>query len=130
VKELFLKIIDVYEDQAEDFRHIHINHGQGLEEIIDKLRQQHLLEYRLRQYTFHSIPSQQTTRTNRCQDFTLTKKGGDKIIRTTNKLMADYHLKTGEDTEGAITDAKYAFDRGALRETLEEDMTKDAQKKT
>lgn len=131
VKELFLKIIDVYEDQAEDFRHIHINHGQGLEEIIDKLRNSICLNTDFdNTLSTRFLAIKLLENDKQMQDFTLTKKGGDKIIRTTNKLMADYHLKTGEDTEGAITDAKYAFVRGALRETLEEDMTKDAQKKT
>jgi ferrous iron transport protein B len=39
ITDLFQKVIDVYEDDDRDIRHVHINYGQEIESSIRKIQE-------------------------------------------------------------------------------------------
>lgn len=136
IDRLFDKIIEVYEGRDTKTRHIHVNHGNELEQYIKKLRTElyehgfsdtlstrflsiKLLEndHQLEQYTTEHDPDGSVLKMrNRLAD-EFKKSSGRRLI---DKEISKGHQMTVEtehqDIESAITDAKYAFVRGALAE--------------
>lgn len=136
IDKLFDKIIEVYEGRDTKTRHIHVNHGNELEQYIKKLRTElyehgfsdtlstrflsiKLLEndHQLEQYTTEHDPDGSVLKMrNRLAD-EFKKSSGRRLI---DKEISKGHQMTVEaehqDIESAITDAKYAFVRGALAE--------------
>ena len=136
IDRLFDKIIEVYEGRDTKTRHIHVNHGNELEQYIKKLRTElyehgfsdtlstrflsiKLLEndHQLEQYTTEHDPDGSVLKMrNRLAD-EFKKSSGRRLI---DKDISKGHQMTVEaehqDIESAITDAKYAFVRGALAE--------------
>ncbi len=136
IDRLFDKIIEVYEGRDTKTRHIHVNHGNELEQYIKKLRTElyehgfsdtlstrflsiKLLEndHQLEQYTSEHDPDGSVLKMrNRLAD-EFKKSSGRRLI---DKEISKGHQMTVEaehqDIESAITDAKYAFVRGALAE--------------
>lgn len=118
LKELFDRIIRVYEERDPIVRHIHINYGEEIEKSIRVI--QHLLKkntevkhkYSTRflsiklleddKHTEHLLSSQPT--------FTEIKKAADKEKARLEQLFGDH-------SETLIADAKYGFIAGALKET-------------
>jgi ferrous iron transport protein B len=117
------KIIDVFEDREPVVRHIHINYGKAIEKAIQEI--QKLIKT---PDNYHII----NTVSPRFIAIKLLEK--DKEIETllvhlSNseevRKMVDYrinkialHLK--KDTSTLVTEAKYGFIRGALKETYHE----------
>ena len=143
IDKLFDTIIKVYEggqlSEASGYRHIHVNHGRELERCIRRLRTElyehgfsdslstrflaiKLLENdrELERYTAERDPdnSVMKMRDRIAEEF--KKESGRKLI---DKNVSKGHQVTVEeeqqDIESAITDAKYAFIRGALAECYE-----------
>ena len=120
--DLFNKLIDVYEDKEPIVRHIHINYGDLIENAIKKI-QPHLrvqsgdLKNRM---SPRYIAVRALEKDNQLMDF-LSKKEiyKDLIVEIENQINK-IEKRTGEDTETLITDAKFGFVAGALKETLEE----------
>ncbi|RLD77209.1 MAG: ferrous iron transport protein B, partial [Bacteroidetes bacterium] len=132
IKELFDKIIEAYEDKAPSLRHIHINYGKGVEKSIEAIQSQirvkeneHLIDKLSSRFLAikllendHDAHSQIGHYENRHQIFETYKKRSSKI-----KAL----LK--EDPETVLTDARYGFIAGALKETFREGVI-DRRKKT
>jgi ferrous iron transport protein B len=130
VDELFDKVIEVYEDREPDVRHIHINYGQEIEkaihgiqdevwkspEVTDKLSSRYVAIKLLE--TDKTMLSQLET----CPNYTQIKNMADEAIQLLEK-------EYGESSETIITDAKYGFIDGALKETFREVKRKDRRKK-
>ena len=133
---LFDKIIEVFEGRDQKTRHIHVNHGRELERHIKQLRTElyehgfsdslstrflaiKLLENdkQLEQYAQERDPdgSVLTMRNHIADEY--KKNSGRRLV---DKDISKGHQVTVEsehqDIESAITDAKYAFIRGALAE--------------
>lgn len=120
VEELFRKVMDVYEEKDPIVRHIHINYGPLIERSIRNIQEQ-----------IWKNP----TITNRMSSRFLSVKllEGDKTIRKSLKIFPNYEeikhvAKEGikaieaeynESSETILTDSKYGFISGALRETME-----------
>lgn len=136
IDRLFDKIIEVYEGRDTKTRHIHVNHGNELEQYIKKLRTElyehgfsdtlstrflsiKLLEndHQLEQYTTEHDPDGSVLKMRNCLADEFKKSSGRRLI---DKDISKGHQMTVEaehqDIESAITDAKYAFVRGALAE--------------
>lgn len=119
IKELFEKIIDVYEDRDPIVRHIHINYGPAIEEVIFSiqplLRENSELSdmFSTRYLTIKLLENDKTTLEliRNCPNYLQIKKVLDSGIK---KLEEEYHDKSGN----VITDAKYGFIAGALNETF------------
>lgn len=130
LKDLFNKVIDVYEEKDPSVRHIHINYGETIEFCIKNLQ---------------DLIWKNPSLTNRISSRFLAVKllEGDKTIRKSLKEFANYEeIKStskkhrrflekeyDEDPETVLTDAKYGFIDGALRETLDRKKQKKSKRK-
>jgi len=121
VDELFNKLIEVYEDRDPSVRHIHINYGSLIEgalkniqdaiwknpQITDKLSSRYI-----------AVKLLETDKT------TLSKleklSNFEQIKSLTERTIVDLEKEYGERSETIITDAKYGFIDGALKETYQE----------
>lgn len=136
IDKLFDKIIEVFEGQDNKTRHIHVNHGKELERCIKKLRTElyehgfsdslstrflsiKLLEndHQLEQYTNERDPDGSVMKMRDEIASVFKKNSGRRLV---DKDISKGHQVSVEDEqqdiESAITDAKYAFIRGAMAE--------------
>lgn len=121
IEELLTKVIRVYENQDETMRHIHINYGHVLENSIHNVQQKIRIQGN---YFITDIIS------SRFLSIKLLEKDADassrilpcinhhQIINTVREEIRKVEDDLQEDTESLITDAKYGFIEGALKETL------------
>ena len=121
IKNLFAKLIDVYEDRDPVVRHVHINYGTLIEQSIRDI-----------QDTIWKNPSLTDRISSRFIAIKLLEQ--DKPIRQPLKELKNYtQIKQlveknirfledeyGESSDTILTDAKYGFISGALRETYRE----------
>jgi ferrous iron transport protein B len=119
IRDLFDKVINLYSDKDRTYRHIHINYGDEVEESIFKIQQ----PIKLNNDITAKISS-------RFLAIKLLEKDND-AIATIEKCKNSFDIQTevdkqvrrlesllGDDTETIITDCRYGFISGALRETL------------
>lgn len=123
LNELFDTIINVYTDHDKTLRHIHINYGHDVESAICTLQQ-----YLRRPVNFEAIDNYST----RFLSIKLLDKDrevrklieklpqGAEILDVADKEIKRLEKHLNEDSETIITDAKYAFIAGALKETFRE----------
>ena len=139
IGSLFDKIIEVFEGRDSRTRHIHVNHGSELERYISQLRTElyehgfsdslstrflsiKLLENdkQFEQYTNQRDPDGSVLKMRDQIAERFKKEIGRRLV---DKDISKGHQVTVEeehqDIESAITDAKYAFVRGALAECYE-----------
>jgi ferrous iron transport protein B len=121
VRELFDRIIKVYEEEDPVVRHIHIHYGYVLEKGIDLLG--------------HSLQREADIPRNLSKRYLAIKllEGDSEVKQEVKRLPAGEHILTEkdlyakgvekflqEDCETAFTDARYGFISGALLETFRE----------
>ncbi|MDR3654088.1 MAG: ferrous iron transport protein B [Paludibacter sp.] len=121
VDELFDKLIDVYEDRDSSVRHIHINYGSQIEtaikEIQDVIWKNPTITDKLSS-RYVAIKLLETDKSTLAQ---LEKFNNYEQIKTIAKqTIARLEKEYGERSETIITDAKYGFIDGALKETYKE----------
>ncbi|HRY98860.1 MAG TPA: ferrous iron transport protein B [Bacteroidales bacterium] len=120
IEELFRKIIEVYEDKEPSLRHIHINYGKNIEQGIEAVQEL------LRHPHNHAITDKVSSRFLAIK--LLEKDEGamermeeagnrEAILARTQREIRRIEEDLGEDTETLITDAKYGFIAGALKQT-------------
>lgn len=119
IRELFQKVIDVYEDNDPDIRHIHINYGQDLESAIDELQKIIKADKSIIDSAAPRYYALKLIEKDGAVDEFLSEKDSYANIRK----IADIRIKKleslhREDTETLITDARYGFISGALKETF------------
>ncbi len=121
VNELFDKVISVYNDKEPDIRHIHINYGNMIEGAIKKL-QDVINECKNTDLTHKVAPrylaikileedEKELQRIEQCNN-------AEDIKRTGKEQSAKIEDCRNDSVETVITDAKYGFIEGALKETL------------
>ena len=136
IDRLFDKIIEVFEGRDDKTRHIHVNHGTDLERCIRRLRTElyehgfsdslstrflaiKLLENdrQLEQYAAERDPDGSV--------LAMRNQIAEEYKKTSGRRLVDKDISKGhqvtveaehQDIESAITDAKYAFVRGARAE--------------
>ena len=120
VKELFHKVIEVYEaTEGADahFRHIHIKHGHeiehGVAEIQDHLKKEHGLRER---YSTRYLAIKLLENDKEVEQLVRTFPDADEILKHRDEAAKRVKEETKEDSETAIMDAKYGFIHGALAE--------------
>lgn len=120
VKELFHKVIEVYEaTEGADahFRHIHIKHGHeiehGIAEIQDHLKKEHGLRER---YSTRYLAIKLLENDKEVEQLVRTFPDADEILEHRDEAAKRVKEETKEDSETAIMDAKYGFIHGALAE--------------
>lgn len=118
VENLFDKIIEVYEDRDPAVRHIHINYGQNIESAISQV-QQYIKENKNITDRFSSrYLALKLLESDRFSLDIIREAGNhDKIIEICDVEIKKLETEYNEKVENIITDAKYGFISGALRET-------------
>ncbi|HOP04374.1 MAG TPA: ferrous iron transport protein B [Tenuifilaceae bacterium] len=123
INQLFDTVINVYTDKDKTLRHIHINYGEQIERAIEAIQ----------------VPIKKSENTNinvhyssRYLAIKLLEKDkqAHRILSSTNNYKEISEISTqqikkledsyNEDSETLITDAKYGFVAGALKETYQE----------
>jgi ferrous iron transport protein B len=137
ISELFDVVAKVYEEYVSvDFsspvdeenmpihktaKHIHINHGKEIEDSISKIKEEILKNTDIREHYSTRFLSIKLLENDRETEAVIKKlDNADAIFEIRNKESKRVKTLLGEDPETAITNAKYGFIAGALRETLNE----------
>lgn len=122
IHDLFQKVIDVYEDNDRDLRHIHINYGHEIENSVKRIQDK--IKHPENLFLTNKVST-------RFLALKLLEKDGDanemisglhnamEITGTAAREIHRLEAAFSEDSETLITDAKYGFISGALKETME-----------
>ncbi|MDE5638322.1 MAG: ferrous iron transport protein B [Odoribacter sp.] len=118
IDDVLDKIIEVFEDRNDTSRHIHINYGTEIEQAIDRIKAEIVLNKNI---TDRFAP----------RYLAIKMLEDDRIIREVLSVAANYNeieevarcdisrleKEYKEEPRTIITNAKYGFIRGALKET-------------
>ena len=128
IEELFNRVIKVYEEEDPVVRHIHINYGDILEKGIANIKRSiHKVDSNMpksisRRYLSIKLLENDQEIESQIRKF----PDGEQIIQERNRNAAQIENLLQEDCETALTDARYGFISGALRETFEQNKIKEA----
>jgi len=118
--ELFRKAIEVYENKGSEKRRIHINYGDKTEESILKI-QKRIMEIKglgdpasSRFYAIKLLEKDQGAHSTLARN-----KNYAEIQKITEEEIARLESAMNEDSETLITDTRYGFIHGALKETYQ-----------
>lgn len=101
------------------FRHIHINHGPDLEKAIDAVKEEISKNEAIRsKYSTRFLAIKLLENDPDVERIIRTLPNSEEIIRIRDKAAKRIMVALNEDSESAITDAKYGFISGALKETF------------
>ena len=122
IRQLFETVIAVYEN-PNDFsleRHIHVNHGAELEQSIDRLKYVFQKNQEIRsKYSTRYLAIKFLEGDTEAQKFVETLPQHDELVAArfdeTRRLKEALH----DSPDNALTDAKYGFIQGALKETFQ-----------
>lgn len=117
-----------HDEETHDFdgksyiRHIHINHGPELERSIDVVKEVICKNENIRyNYSTRFLAIKLLENDKDIEQRVIsTLPNGEEVIRVRDKEAERIRLSMNEDSEQAITDAKYGFITGALKETYTE----------
>lgn len=117
---LFDTIINLYTGNDKTYRHIHINYGHDVEGAICTI-QQLLRDPEVRplivKYSSRFLAIKLLDKDKEVRKIVETLPNGAEIIAIADKEIKKLEKHLNEDSETIITDAKYAFVAGALKET-------------
>ena len=128
IDKLFDRVVDVFEDRDPVLRHIHINYGKCLEKSI------RLIQEAIKKPENYELTDRISSRFLAVK---LLEGDADAISKIKQCKSADEILKLAEErrkrienyfkesSESAITNAKYGYINGALKETLKKNSTFD-----
>lgn len=120
ITDLFDKLIDVYEDNDSIVRHIHINYGKSIEKSIKNIQDKIYIRENI-DITSKVAPRFLTLslleKDKEIQKRINKLKNGNQIIATAENAVKKLEANLKDDSETLITDARYGFIRGALKET-------------
>ena len=121
IKELFQKIIDVYEDKDKTVRHVHINYGLSVETIIKKI-QNRIYQYCPSNFTIKTssrfLAIKLLERDKAATESLTVCKNEEELKKIINNEISILEAEYKRDCETVITDSKYGFISGALHETF------------
>ena len=120
VKELFHKVIEIYEgseDTDVHYRHIHINHGHEIEHGITEIQEHLKKEPNVRQkFSTRYLAIKLLERDKEVEDYIKQFHDADEILKHRDDAAKRVQEEMKVDSETAIMDAKYGFIHGALKE--------------
>lgn len=118
---LFRRVIEVFEDRDAASRHIHINYGHWLESAIQGIQKhikldsnKHLLSTVSSRFLAIKLLEKDTW----SRDYVSKFENSATILLQSEQAIHWIEKELREDAETQITDAKYAFISGALKETF------------
>ena len=122
--EAWHKDVEPEEQYASDhgiFRHIHVNHGPVLEKSIEAIKKEIARNEAIRhKYSTRFLSIKLLENDRDIERVIAELPNGEEILTTRNRVAESIAKAMNEDSEQAITDAKYGFISGALKETFTE----------
>jgi ferrous iron transport protein B len=120
IRELFDRVINVYEEKEPVIRHIHINYGEDLEKAITNVRAAIKENCDLSKGLSKRYMAIKLLEGDPETDaFIKEIPGGEAVLKVRDGNVTQIESLLQEDSETAFTDARYGFISGALRETFE-----------
>ena len=121
IDELFAKLIDVYEERDLSVRHIHINYGPLIEKAINDIQAEIWKNPAIRVQLSSRFIAVKLLETDKATLSWLSKYDNYENIKKAAEIaIVRLEKEYGERSETIITDAKYGFIDGALKETYKE----------
>ncbi len=120
IKELFKKIIDVYEDRDKTVRHVHINYGLSVENSIKQIQDniyRHCPDSLTDRISSRFLALKLLEKDTAAAETILECAGKQKLAEIVKDEIETLEADTKLESETVITDAKYGFIAGALKET-------------
>lgn len=122
IRNLFEMVIAVYENQS-DFsleRHIHVNHGAELEHSIDRIKHVFQKNQEIRsKYSTRYLAIKFLEGDTESQKLVETLPQHDELVAVRYEEAKRLKEELHDSPDNAITDAKYGFIQGALKETYQ-----------
>ena len=122
--EAWHKDVEPHEGYASDhgiFRHIHVNHGPMLERSIETVKKEIARNEAIRhKYSTRFLAIKLLENDRDIERIVSALPNGTDILATRDREAKAIVKAMNEDSEQAITDAKYGFISGALKETFTE----------
>ena len=110
------------------FRHIHINHGPDIEKAIEAVKSEvSKNEFIRHKYSTRFLSIKLLENDSDIERIVRTLPNADEIFHVRDKMSKRVQDTMNEDCESAITDAKYGFISGALKETFTDNHLEQAQ---
>lgn len=120
--EAWHKDVEPHEGYASDhgiFRHIHVNHGPILERSIEAVKKEIAHNETIRhKYSTRFLAIKLLENDRGIERIVMKLPNGNDILATRDNEAKVIMKAINEDSEQAITDAKYGFISGALKETF------------
>jgi ferrous iron transport protein B len=123
INELFDTIINVYSDKEKTLRHIHLNYGEHIERAIAAIQSQIKTvenETLTIHYSSRFLATKLLERDKRAHSILKSATNYADIKRIAEEQIKALEDIYKEDSETLLTDAKYGFIAGALKETYRE----------
>jgi ferrous iron transport protein B len=126
IKELFEKVIEIYEEKERTFRHIHISYGEDIESSLNKIQSEIWKNPTITDKVSSRLLAIQLLEKDKgvhrflsgFSEYAAIKEVADHEIE---KLEKQFH----EDTATLSSEARYGFIAGALKETYTEKQNKE-----
>lgn len=118
---LIEKVIDVFEGKDKITRHVHINYGKDLENSISNVRQK-IKENRpiTDKISSRFLSIKLLEKDEQVASLLSHYENYEEIKKTTQKEIHKIEILENEESETVITNAKYGFITGALKETFKD----------
>lgn len=123
VKELFDTVINVYTDKDKTLRHVHLNYGEHIERAIEAIQvpiKQHDNTQLNLHYSSRYLAIKLLEKDRQAHRILSKSLGYTEVSNVANIQIKRLEEIYKEDSETLITDAKYGFIAGALKETFTE----------
>ena len=125
LEELFDKIIEVFEGRDKISRHIHINYGRDLEDSVQLIRQKIKADKPITdKLSSRFLAIKMLEKDQHVEKLLSHYPNFDEIKQTAEKEISKIEGLQNENSETVITDAKYGFITGALKETFRNPLRK------
>jgi ferrous iron transport protein B len=120
ISELIEKVIDTYEEKEVVYRHIHINYGEDINRSIERIKAE-VKKNNMLTDKFHSqyVALKLLENDKNFREQITLFPNTDDLVEIVDSEIADLENKYNTRIETIIADAKYAFIRGALKETYQ-----------
>ena len=120
VKELFHQIIQIADGKQKTARHIHINHGVLLEEKIARVEALIRMNPEPHHnYSARFLAIKLLENDRQVEDIVRKLENCADILAERDVCQKEIQQEIDEDSESAITDAKYGYVQGAMKETFQ-----------
>ncbi|HIN39975.1 MAG TPA: ferrous iron transport protein B [Flavobacteriales bacterium] len=120
ISDLFQKVIDVFEDKDPPGQHIHINYGSAIEQAVNTIQKKINIEENVSltdKWSSRFIALKLLEKDKKMNKILEQCLNFHEIEKTAGQEIEKLEIQHEEDSETLITDGKYGFISGALKET-------------